>query len=223
MNNKIKIVFSFVLGMIISGSVVYATVYNAKDVSFVSKNNNTNVNNVADALDELYEEKANKIFSGVYNLSPSRSERTISTSGKIASKNFVISAIPSTYKKLDQQTTVTANTLFNGIIAYDGDGNKITGRGQTCIKGSINSSVCGTSTNYPIISGYKYLFMFLPNGNKTIEVNANYNYLKLCWESNCALYALDNNIYFSSDDKNMYCKSFNSEWNNLNFDYIACK
>ena len=60
-----KVILSFLLGIILSGSVVYASVFYGRDVSYDNTNshlvdeNNQNVTNVQDAIDVLYD-KANK-------------------------------------------------------------------------------------------------------------------------------------------------------------------
>ena len=55
-----KFIIGFILGIILSGSVVYASVFYGRDVSYDNTNshlvdeNNNNINNVQDAIDELY-------------------------------------------------------------------------------------------------------------------------------------------------------------------------
>ena len=66
-------IFTFILGIIISGVTVYAVTYNANQINFTPTNNNwkkqdgTNITNVQDALNSLYDNKKssnNVIFVG---------------------------------------------------------------------------------------------------------------------------------------------------------------
>ena len=50
-----KIIISFVLGILLSGTIAYAYVFYAKDISYDNTTSSINVNNVQDAIDNLYQ------------------------------------------------------------------------------------------------------------------------------------------------------------------------
>ena len=55
-------IFTFILGILISGVTVYAVSYNANQIDFNPDNNNWNVNKVDQALNYLYENKSGFFF-----------------------------------------------------------------------------------------------------------------------------------------------------------------
>lgn len=56
-------IFTFILGIIISGVTVYAVSNAAKDITFKANNTEWKVGNVADALDSLYISKTSDNYS----------------------------------------------------------------------------------------------------------------------------------------------------------------
>ena len=55
MKNNIKLIIGIVIGILLSGITVYAATYISKDITFSPSDENWNVNNVEDALNELYQ------------------------------------------------------------------------------------------------------------------------------------------------------------------------
>lgn len=55
MKNNIKLIIGIIIGVLLSGITVYAATYLSKDATFSPSDENWNVNNVEDALNELYQ------------------------------------------------------------------------------------------------------------------------------------------------------------------------
>lgn len=131
-------IFSFLLGAVLfSGiTVVVAATILAKDVSYTPKDNTWKVDNVKDAIDDLYT-KAKPEYTGSFEVTPQEYATVIPTKDTILTKNIRVNAIPSTYKNLTTTTTVNANNLLNGIKAYTSDGTLVTGNiTANCVSGS---------------------------------------------------------------------------------------
>ena len=121
-------IFSFLLGAVIFSGITGVTAYTilASDVGFTPKNNSWKVDNLSDAIDDLYA-KAKPTYTGTTTFTPTTSNQVIATGNKILTSDITINAIPSTYKNLTTTTTATANDLLSGKTAYDNLGNLITG------------------------------------------------------------------------------------------------
>ena len=52
---KKQVIFAFILGVVLTSTVVYAAVFMATDISYDNTNSTLNANNVQDAIDELFE------------------------------------------------------------------------------------------------------------------------------------------------------------------------
>ena len=87
-----KVIFGFLLGILVSTITVYAVNYTANEISFTTTKN-SNVKNVKDALDDLYANKKTKVLLAS-NLS-SRTEQTVSATSipnyqNLTEDNFII-------------------------------------------------------------------------------------------------------------------------------------
>lgn len=69
LSNNIKVIVSFVVGLLLAGSIVYATtsgyLYDSDEVSYNNQTSGLTATDVQDALDELYTKASN---SGLSNL-----------------------------------------------------------------------------------------------------------------------------------------------------------
>ena len=65
-----KVLIGIILGIVLSGTVIYAYVFYARDISYDNTNSNLNANNVQDAIDTLYDRTSNlhRIESGSINI-----------------------------------------------------------------------------------------------------------------------------------------------------------
>lgn len=59
-------IFAFILGLILSGSVVYAATLIARDITYDNTKTNINADNVQDAIDELYVKANNPVIPPNY-------------------------------------------------------------------------------------------------------------------------------------------------------------
>lgn len=96
MKKIINSLFMFILGGIIFGSIVYATTYYANDVTYTPTDANWEVNNVNDALNDLY--KKNNIYT--------ESNHTISFSKPTDSRTYTVTVTQ----------TDTGNVVFTKTI-----------------------------------------------------------------------------------------------------------
>ena len=70
MDNRIKIVIAFIIGLILSGSIVYAVAVSSEDITYDNSKshlkdaNNNDVDNVKDAIDVLYNKVSSSANSG---------------------------------------------------------------------------------------------------------------------------------------------------------------
>ena len=62
LKNNLKAIITFLIGVILSGGIVYAATANAKDVTYTT-NKNGQVQTVADALNDLYNKSFNDVTS----------------------------------------------------------------------------------------------------------------------------------------------------------------
>ena len=153
-------ILSFILGAIIFGGVgtVVAATILAKDVSYTPKDTSWQVDNVKDAIEDLYS-KAKPEYTGSTTVTPTTSSQTLFTKNKILTNNITIEPIPSTYKKLTTTTTVSANTLLNGYKAYTSDGTLVTGSLSTnCVSGEFVLTQDNVSNGLKITDFYPSYF-----------------------------------------------------------------
>ena len=141
--NNIKLIIGIIIGGLLSGGVVYAAV-SASAVTYSNTNsglkdsNGNNVTNVQEAIDVLYS-KVKPAYTGTTTFTPTETVQTILTNGKLLNSDITINAIPSTYKYLEESTSVDASKLLSGETAYDNLGNYITGtHTEECVKGSFS-------------------------------------------------------------------------------------
>ena len=156
-------IFSFIVGAILFGCIGTVAAYNmlAKDVKYTPKDSTWNVNNVEDAIDELY----GKVIKGEILYEENlydKASLTLKTYEFTESRNaiLIVSAshgndVNSYYHQLNTPT------IFNGemIELY-----KI-GTFNTQLTGSV-----GSSSNNGLISEYAYLIK--ANSGTRIEIQA---------------------------------------------------
>ena len=138
-------IFTFILGILISGATVYAASYAAKDISFTpkdsawKKSNGEDITNVKDAIDELYSKNNGK-------------ECVQGSMKKNANKNIELDfgIVPTTFLL----TFNTDNTIWN--IFYNknvSDNFYISLNGLT---NGYNSS--SNKNNISVLSNTKYIY-----------------------------------------------------------------
>ncbi len=130
-----KIVFGFIIGVLVSGGVVYATtLIDSKDVTYTPSNNEFNANNVEDALDKLYEKSSNTpTLFNIYTSHGSFSNTTSSqqyididlgTSNVDISKNWTILVVPENKSSIvwlirHNANATTVSVMGNGITTQN--------------------------------------------------------------------------------------------------------
>ena len=123
-------IFIFLLGMIISGTTVYAISISADQIEY-----STGIT-VKDKIDDLYT-KVKPTYSGSTNITPTTSSQILNTNNKILNSNITINAIPSQYKNISDTTITSTSDILSGMIAYSADGTKLTGTRNECVSGSF--------------------------------------------------------------------------------------
>ena len=221
-------IFSFLLGALIFSGItgVVAATMLANDVSYSPKDTTLKVDNVKDAIDDLYT-KAKPEYTGITTVTPTTSSQLLSTNNKILKSNITIEAIPSTYKNLTTTTTVNSGTVLNGYKAYTSDGTLITGTLSTdCFK-SIYHHNANSQVNIPLsfTPTMFYISHNMPNGdtislfyNGNIE-NDVYMYIKSTDKfSKTTDYSVSTNSIISTMDssKGRYVYEYDAY-------YMACK
>lgn len=105
-------IFSFILGIIISGVTVYAVSNVAKDITFKANNTEWKVGNVADALDSLYISKTTDNYS--------TTEKVVGTwiDGKPLYQQTVITTTPNSSNGTSKPVPSNIDTLvkFEGTM-----------------------------------------------------------------------------------------------------------
>ena len=101
-----KYIVGLLVVILLSGTVVYAAnyLYHANEVSYTSNNKNWDVDNVKDALDELYAKKAviKELKAEIADVKNMNVMNKLSYQGVSASWSTVVSNVPyiSTFKRL---------------------------------------------------------------------------------------------------------------------------
>ena len=106
-------VFAFILGAITFGSIgVVAATYNAKQISYTPKDTSWKVNNVRDAIDELYN-KANssKVATQVATLTTQGATYTMQNDG------YIIGTASSTYNEGGYWISYNDNNAGTDILS----------------------------------------------------------------------------------------------------------
>ena len=106
----------FVLGTILSGSMVYAFVFYAQDISYDNTTSNLNANNVQDAIDILYSKSNNK--KHVESGSKSISLLTSSWTYDDIYFNDVFSSVPTCYYRYNANGNDGAVFIHNVYIDH---------------------------------------------------------------------------------------------------------
>ena len=225
-------IFSFLLGAVIFSGITGVTAYTilASDVGFTPKNNSWKVDNLSDAIDDLYA-KAKPTYTGTTTFTPTTSNQVIATGNKILTSDITINAIPSTYKNLTTTTTATANDLLSGKTAYDNLGNLITGNlSNGCIVNRVTCSSCNTTSGQELAD-------FWPSQFAIYGVDASSN-AKMVWYYNDNIAADKVFVFFQSSNmetldstiinasyklnNKLVIRGWNG-WQNRTLDYMACK
>lgn len=227
-NLKSKI-FSFLLGAILFGDVgVLAGTMLAEDISFHPVNDNWQVNNIGEALDDLYD-KVKPEYNGITQITPTTSTQTLYTKDKILNNNIIVSAIPSTYKNLSTNTTVSANNLLKGYTAYDNNGNLITGNiSSSCISSTLKvTTECTTTTGCDFLDFEPAsLSLYVKNDTASIwyynkELNEWYVfYYSNSWKNSGTSIAVSDRLKINKTTKLV---NLTSSLVGKNIYYMACK
>ncbi len=173
-------IFTFILGAVLFSGItgVVAATMLAKDVSYTPKDSTWKVDNVKEAIDDLYT-KAKPEYTGSTTVTPTTSNQTLSTKNTILTKNITINAIPDTYKNLTTTTTVSASNLLSGVKAYTSDGTLVTGNISTnCISNNnyIIEQSCTTSSGCKILDFEPSLFILYTGTSSSFNASAIYYY-----------------------------------------------
>ena len=223
-------IFTFILGAVLFSGItgVVAYQYQASQVSFTPKDKTWKVDNVKEAIDDLYT-KAKPEYTGSTIVTPTTSSQTLSTKDKILTKNITINAIPDTYKNLTTTTTVSASNLLSGVKAYTSDGTLVTGNVSTnCVSGSHTWTQNDTNNGLVLMSEKPKYFAITVYGNGTHSLwfydetisTTNFYSINL---SNSSI----NSISFSSQTSFSIDNNLKLKWSSgrigQTLEYMACK
>ena len=129
-----KVIISFILGIVLSGTVVYAYVFYAQDISYDNTNSNISANNVQDAIDKLYEIASSDKYLG-----------SISFSSYSQNSNLNISNYEN-YMMLTENDFIVIPTAYANGCYY------ISSTNGTCNQYTYKPSVTSYDANTGILS-----------------------------------------------------------------------
>ena len=142
-----KTIFSFVLGIMLSGGIVYAASYYAKDISYQSSDASWEVSNVNDAINDLYN-MVNNNYNNGYSDGYNDGKEYVKN---VSSFDILISGNISATASNDTSATAALNT----IVRFVHDGTKWN---SFVLNGNLTTSVTsywdntGNGTSIPKIS-----------------------------------------------------------------------
>ena len=231
-------IFSFILGLIISGGTVYAVTISAVNVSYDNSNshlkdvNNNDVTNVNDAIDALYT-KANaqgpETYTGSYSYTPSTSVQTVYTANRFLLNNLTINAIPSNYKDVTTSTVSSADDIIKGKKAFLSNGSLVDGNRDECVSDSL--TINGKSTTIVNFTPSTFLLSGSQSSGSLITFYYNSNI------NNTGVYIFritpttSNNEFrdfsamnnaFTLNGSLVFTQSGDA-WNNVEVQYIVCR
>ncbi len=117
-----KTILAFILGMLVSGGIVYAAnLIDSSDVTYTPSDSESNVENVKDALDELYDSSnkslvATRITNWIQSSSPSY---TFTENHKAAIIKVYSSSSSYTTRYNNQVLTYTTSVTGGGIFVLE--------------------------------------------------------------------------------------------------------
>lgn len=107
MRNKLNLVLSFILGLIIASSFVYAaTIINSKEVLFDNSKNGMNSTNVQSAIDELYVKT---------KISSSERKTPANAYTVFAKPNYGTTTVTFDFSKLSNYQSLTVGDFITGV------------------------------------------------------------------------------------------------------------
>lgn len=136
-----KIIFGILIGIILTSSTVYAINYVAKDILFEPSNDNWNVDNVEDALNDLYLNSDTVLWKND-NVSVEFPAQTIELDLDRYSSILIISAYSSTYTDSKYNSYIIIKKGETGVLSnmYDNSSNDYTYRNITVTSNSVEFS-----------------------------------------------------------------------------------
>lgn len=227
MKSKLKIILGTIVGILIGTSVtVYAYNYQAKDIIFTPTDKSWEVDNVEEALDEIYKKSKYEEYTGSITIKPSDLKQTLSTKDRFLKDNIVIESIPNDYKKLSTQTTATSSHILSGKTAYDNNGNLITGNVlvDNCVTGSFKCTSCTTSSGQDIGLTFEPSSFVLYVSDLSLMLVYDDSTQKWGYATTNSVINLDDNFenYFVKNN-NLILRNWATSYNNKTFIYSACK
>lgn len=147
LKNNLKLIIAFILGVILTGGIVYAAV-SAREVSYTT-DKNINIKNVAEALNDLYNKKTQKVIIGseYSNNSHEFDVTMIPNYQNLTKDNFYLNKVSIHYFNPTSGTekNYSSNSTIpnTDIISYDQASGKLTvDASMVQWGGSVNVSVC---------------------------------------------------------------------------------
>ena len=218
-----KTILGMFIGIILTlGITVVADNLKASDIEY----KNTNVESALNTLNNIIPE-----YKGDKTITPASISKIIYTANKYSKTNITINEVPSEYKLLPDQTTVTTNNLLDGYTAYDNLGHLITGTiGTECISGTFTiSSAINTNAGIDIEtefspSSFYIVFFGYDNGlahfyNKKVDTTKVYTYVR---NKNVSGTYLNLSTYYNTNGK-LNAHNFSVTGTNTTAYYVACK
>ena len=204
--------FFFLLGIIISGSIVFATTKIAADQIEYAPNVS-----VKDKIDDLYT-KVKPIYTDNTIVTPTSLPQTLYTSGKNLISNILINPIPSDYIDIHDTTITSASDIADGKVAYTADGTKLIGSNAAADSKKICKLYSGYTANaigakYECVVGYnnnteiKKDFYILVINNDTVKLIMDRNITQgsatktLPWSKKDTSFAIDAMTYIDNNLK----------------------
>ena len=218
-----------IVTVILTGSIsVYAAGrYYASQIDYEPSNPNFNVDNMSDALDELYDKTKN-----YKNLStPTDVESNYLLNGKKAYKSngTLVTGSISTYNgttnitaSSETQTLQTNGKYMNSDITI----NALPAGSGDCVSGNFVCTTCSTTGGQQILDFKPSKFLVYGEPSSKVEMFYDENFTgNYFWSSNNFNEVLNSNAPISKFIKNdkFIMNSVSSDWNNKTVYYIACR
>ena len=154
MKNIKNYLLSFILGGIIfSGITVFAEFIVTADKIEYSANVS-----VKDKIDDLYT-KVKPSYSGIVEITPTKSNQVLLTNNKIVNSNIIINKIPDKFIDISDSTIDVSNDLTIGKVAYKANGTRILGSHvEECVNGSHVWTQNDSTNGYNVVNYRPSLF-----------------------------------------------------------------
>ena len=171
-------IFGFVLGVILCGSLVYASgLYNANDIKYESKDTSWNVSNVNQAINSLYSMKTE--LDNLKGIGDATASQILSGQIAVVKGNTVTGTMENRGTLDWSPSTSTSYTIppgyYSGGTISTENAYNIASSQLTCLNVVQNAWNAGTtsgSVSYTIPSDGNYMFLVFNSAYKTTSANA---------------------------------------------------